>query len=63
MTPDGCDVVARLHMIQPDGPRSPKFTHRKSSYGVVKAGVTVALDVKAIIILLLHFIMNITSFI
>ena len=27
----------------PDGPRSPKFTHRKSSYGVVKAGVTVAL--------------------
>ena len=26
----------------PDGPRSPKFTHRKSSHGVVKAGVTVA---------------------
>ena len=27
----------------PDGPWSPIFTHRKSSYGVVKAGVTVAL--------------------
>ena len=27
----------------PDGPRSPKFTHRKSSYGVVKAGLTMAL--------------------
>ena len=37
-----CDV-ARLHTITPDGPRSPKFTHRKSSYGVVKASVTVAL--------------------
>ena len=41
----------------PDGPRSAKFTHRKS-YGVVKASVTVALDVEAIIILLLHFPMN-----
>ena len=29
----------------PDGPRSPKFTHRKSSYGVVKAGVTVDLAI------------------
>ena len=32
----------------PDGPRSSKFTHRKSSYGVVKTGVTVAL-VKSVI--------------
>ena len=45
MTPDGCDVVQRrtiTHDSPPDGPRSPKFNHRKSSYGVVKAGVTVA---------------------
>ena len=44
MAATSCDV-ARLHTIHPDGPRSPKFTHRKSSYGVVKAGVTVALIV------------------
>ena len=59
MAVTSCDYTR----FTPDGLRSPKFTHRKSSYGVVKAGVTVALDVKAMIILLLHFIMNITSFI
>ena len=34
--------------LTPDGPRSPKFTHRKSSYGVVMAGVTVALNMHVV---------------
>ena len=50
MTPYGCDVVQRstiTHESPLDGLRSPKFTNRKSSYGVVKAGVTVAIAVVA----------------
>ena len=38
MAATSCNV-ARLHTIHPDGPRSPKV---RSSYDVVKAGVTVA---------------------
>ena len=34
----------RRRTITHDSPRSPIFTHLKSSYGVVKAGVTVALE-------------------
>ena len=31
--------VCTLCIIHLDGPRSPKYTHRRSSYDVVKAGV------------------------
>ena len=47
MPPDGCDDMQRRTITHDspsplDGQRSPKFTHRKSSYGVAKAGVVVA---------------------
>ena len=35
--------LPRHRTMTPDGLRSPQFTHRMSSYGVVMAGVTVAL--------------------